>query len=90
MAKCKGCGRTIEFVKSEQSGKMIPLEQVWAYEIVVALVAPDTMEARARQLKEKVWVSHFLTCRKADQFSGGKREEAEKAGFPESGEELPG
>jgi hypothetical protein len=65
MSKCKGCGREIVWAKTA-SGKNIPLERVAkGYELSgEQAVEIGTMSG--------VHISHFLTCPKANDFSGSK------------------
>lgn len=65
---CKGCGRRLAFVK-DQNGKTHPLD----------LVAPtfairvDSLGHPFAERASDVYVSHFATCPKANDFSKGGR-----------------
>lgn len=66
MSRCKGCGREMVWAKTP-AGKNIPLERV-----------PNGYEVSGGQAIEigtldGVYISHFLTCPKANQFSGSKK-----------------
>lgn len=66
--KCRGCGMTIEFMKNPNgNGKWLPLQRVrsayvleGAGEIRKVTLAPTT---------KAIFVSHFETCSKADDFT---------------------
>ena len=81
MARCKGCGKEIEYVKSEETGNLVPLQYVSSYEMVT-IIEGGVIRMVARRA-DKAWISHFLTCPKADRFSGRAR------GDKDAGEKLP-
>ena len=59
-ARCTGCGRKIEWARTP-NGKSVPLERLKS-----VTVGPDGVTRPAGE----VLVSHFLTCPRADDFSG--------------------
>lgn len=59
-ARCAGCGRAIEWAKTP-NGKNVPLERLKS-----VTVGPDNVTRPGGD----VLVSHFLTCPKANDFSG--------------------
>lgn len=73
MDRCRGCGVTIEFVRTE-SGALMPVQRIPA----VYKVVPDAnAELRARRVEISdhtggLWVSHFATCPAAERFSRRK------------------
>ena len=69
MATCKGCGRAIRFIRSAATGANVPLEEVAYYSLDQDLVEEEV----AVPMAEKVWISHFLTCKRATDFSGRNR-----------------
>ena len=74
MVKCKGCGAEIIWAKNEND-KLIPLDAK-APVYVLTMREDTTMTGTARcQRAEKgrAFVSHFATCPKANEFSGGKK-----------------
>lgn len=76
---CKACGRELLFVVNGFTGKTVPLDvssHAHIYELVDAAEGGDV----AYPSKQEVFVSHFLTCPKASEFS--KRNE------PKQGELL--
>lgn len=75
MSQCKGCGREILFLRSMNSGGTIPLEICRnAYRISPTKdLAGDLL---VEQIKgEVVYISHFLTCKRANDFSASRRKE---------------
>jgi len=70
MSTCRGCGRAILFARSS-TGRAIPLERVRR---VYRLEQRGEGPAEARALEElgTVYVSHFETCPKAEQFTRGR------------------
>lgn len=66
--KCKGCGKPLTFAMGE-GGKIIPLDRTApTYELTRDLLGNEV----AKRCGETVMVSHFSTCPKANDFSGGK------------------
>lgn len=67
-AACRGCGRPIIWAVTANA-KKIPLDaRAVVYRLHEGAVgAPQAIKAT------DVYVSHFSTCPKADQFSGGGR-----------------
>lgn len=83
MATCKGCGRTIEWGVTE-GGQKIPLDR--SAPVYGILELPDgTIQVKRLTLAA---VSHFATCRAADQFSGRNRK-GPAAPAPAPGEVHP-
>ena len=72
---CRGCGKTVIFVVNGRTGKTVPLDKAsraHIYELVEAAEGGDV----AYPSQEDVYVSHFLTCPRASDFSGkGPRQE---------------
>lgn len=76
MTRCKACNRPITWARSEK-GRMLPLEKcAHAYEIItemqpdiVATTTEPTMPIQAFR-RGGIYISHFLTCPKANDFSG--------------------
>jgi hypothetical protein len=74
MSLCKGCGREILYAKSYQTGSTIPLEEC---KHVYRELEPDLLGLEGglmvEQIKdERLWISHFLVCPKADEFKKDK------------------
>lgn len=69
-SECKACGKPLIWAVTER-GARIPLDaQTQVYRVVEKAVgAPDAIKAT------DCYVSHFLTCPKASQFSGTKKAE---------------
>lgn len=77
---CKGCGREIFFAKNFHSGKKVPVEKCKAaYREMGGEFAPNGGIDKhgnfelimVEQIKdETIFISHFLTCPAASQFSG--------------------
>lgn len=78
MAECKGCGKQITWAESP-NGKKLPLEKVYAWEIDDREGIEDlplgqgAMKILALKIERDIYISHFLTCPKSNQFSGGGR-----------------
>lgn len=83
MAKCKGCGAEIIWARNENN-KMVPLDaKAPVYVLTIresrSLGPADVYcspigEARCQRTeKGRAFVSHFVTCPKANEFSGGKK-----------------
>jgi len=69
VAKCKGCGAEIRWAKTAD-GKFIPLQNCkHVYELKRTKDRGDT----AIKYHLPMWISHFLTCPKANDFSGSKK-----------------
>jgi hypothetical protein len=66
---CRGCGRKILWI--EWGGRKIPLDAVAP--CYVRLVDKETRDEVWAQGKGHAFVSHFATCRQANQFSGRNR-----------------
>ena len=73
------CDQALELVRDEQSAA-IPLDpSAPVYRVVQATTGPDQVarEVKVERVRGRVvemaFVSHFATCPKAAQFSGGKR-----------------
>ncbi len=65
MANCKSCGKEIIWAKTPE-GKNIPLD-------AVAPVYDITLRDGIARKVSGVHVSHFSTCRKANDFSASKK-----------------
>lgn len=65
MSQCKGCGREIVWAKGP-NGKLLPLEKATAYEL-------DGRNAIRIDSFHGPFISHYLTCPKANEFSGKSR-----------------
>jgi len=81
VAQCKGCGRRIDFVRSEASGKRIPLDPKPDPEagtiritarpdgvLPTAVVLSGQGLDQARHFGDELYVSHFATCPDAARF----------------------
>lgn len=84
MVKCKGCGKAITWALNTETGKRVPLD---ATAIVYSAVVAGG-EVRAKQ-ERGMFVSHFQTCTKANDFSGGKKKEAATFDFEAERREKP-
>lgn len=76
MPKCRGCDAEITFAENTATGKKIPLQRVPVYEIDwVEDLASDHNQGKQIALKKEsdLYISHFLTCKGANNFSGAKR-----------------
>lgn len=68
MSACKGCGKEIVWGRTED-GKHIPLDPsapVYHYDI-------DGTGKITKTQRAQFMVSHFSTCPKANDFSGGRK-----------------
>lgn len=63
-AKCKGCGKRIFFVKTNE-GKTIPIDPSPP---IYCITGSGTAVRESGS-----FVTHFATCSKANEFSGGRR-----------------
>lgn len=84
MSNCRGCGRPIVWGVTAE-GKKIPLEAKHAYVDVNSMypMGQDDFVVTKNSGPEPVWISHFLTCRNANDFSSskkGKRDVSEELG----------
>ena len=77
--KCKGCGAPITWAKTRE-GKTIPLTQV-SHVYGIDFIGPE-VAAFDIEAPRGAYVSHFLTCPKANDFSGSKRKAAQQGDFP--------
>lgn len=71
---CKGCGREIIFVTNQRTGKSVPLDvasRSHIYELLDAAEGGDVAEPIGQS--QEVYVSHFLTCPKANNFSSSSK-----------------
>ena len=67
---CKGCGKTVLFVVNGRTGKTISLDKAsraHIYEVSDAAEGGDVAYPAGEQ--QEVYVSRFLTCPKASDFS---------------------
>lgn len=62
-AFCKGCGREIVWAVIDDNGKRVPLDAHPEKRFVFIYGVP-----RDRVELKDVWLSHFATCPKADEF----------------------
>lgn len=70
LVPCKGCGQLIFFARTA-TGKTIPLD---ASSLVYETASVDADGTPNVVIRHHAWVSHFRTCRKAEQFSSsGKK-----------------
>lgn len=82
-SRCSGCGTEILWVTSPL-GKALPLD---AGSLIYELTDRVHDGRPVVRIRGHAWVSHFRTCSKASQFSGGKRP---AQGYqPASGPEHP-
>lgn len=71
---CKGCGAPITWAKT-RDGKNLPLQKCPVYEIDWSrndeTEGPfaGSYQAHALKIERETYVSHFLTCPKANDFS---------------------
>jgi hypothetical protein len=73
-AKCKGCGKRVLFasvVIDDDKTRLVPLDPVPPIYHVVWESGKSALARRAT--RNRVMVSHFATCPKANDFSGGKK-----------------
>jgi len=82
MAICKGCGREIIWAMNE-TGSRVPLEECkHAYVGINAdRPTPGTTFDVVRP-PDVVYISHFLTCARASDFSKSKKSAPESAAEP--------
>lgn len=73
MAKCKGCGKEIVWGVTED-GKKIPLDPRPPVYRWTSHGVPRVGNERIARDKNAM-VTHFATCKAADQFSGSKKKE---------------
>lgn len=67
---CRACGKEIIFVTNQRTGKSVPLDvasRLHIYELLDAAEGGDIAEPIGSS--QEVYVSHFLTCPKASEFS---------------------
>lgn len=64
---CKGCGRPIVFARNTLTGALVPLDPK------PATYCAQEFEGQIICAPSESMVSHFITCPKADHFSGGKK-----------------
>lgn len=67
MTHCKACGAQVVFVTNSKTGKKVPLDIASRAHIYELSDSADDVAAPAGQQQE-LYVSHFLTCPKADLF----------------------
>ena len=73
MAKCKGCGREILWALNPETGKRVPLDVM----APVYLFIPRSREEGGNECQRapaQMYVSHFATCSKANDYSGSRKE----------------
>lgn len=66
---CKGCGNPIVWAVNPATGKRVPLDPKAPIYRVVEL--PNGECEALRESDGELMVSHFSTCPKANDFSGG-------------------
>lgn len=75
--KCRGCGMPIEFIRSAETGKVIPAQRVQTVYVRTKDLAGETElrphDGRLDGEEIQFYVSHFETCPYADRFSGARR-----------------
>jgi len=67
--KCRGCGKDIIFAKNSDGKGIIPLDPRPA--VYQVIEQPDGSAVAVRD--KNYMVTHFATCPKASDFSGGKK-----------------
>jgi hypothetical protein len=66
MTHCKDCGKVVVIVPSLSSNVSVTLELCkFAYRLVRETAEPKTIEFATVINNEDIYISHFLTCRKA-------------------------
>jgi len=68
-SQCNGCGKSIIWAFTESGGK-IPID---SKPLIYRLDERDDGEIVARKADGIFGVSHFVTCPKANDFSGSKK-----------------
>jgi hypothetical protein len=69
---CRGCGKEIMFVVNQRTGHEVPLDvnsRAHIYELLDAVESGDVATPVSQQ---EVYVSHFLTCAKANGFKNAQ------------------
>lgn len=70
---CKACGKELLFVVNQRTGSTVPLDissRPHVYELLDAAEGGDVAEPVEQQ---EVYVSHYLTCPKANEFSKARK-----------------
>ena len=81
-SRCKGCGREIVFARNMESTALVPLELgKHLYREIAGEVEGDMMVEKIKD--EEIFLSHFLTCKKADRFSSSNKTEPDENFGPE-------
>jgi hypothetical protein len=86
MSKCKGCGKEIEWFKTP-AGRLNPYEKMQVFKPVLDLPAGEPLNInkhpgyKAEKVEGEYYVSHFLTCPKANMFSGSNTRKPEQGSF---------
>jgi hypothetical protein len=73
-AKCKGCGATIIWALNPVTGKTVPIDPKPPIYRVIEVNAKVECIREEVESPDILGVSHFATCSKANQFSGGGRQ----------------
>lgn len=68
MSTCKGCGAEIVWATNPATGKKVPLDAK-STRFIYRHVSEK--EECLQEDDDELFVSHFLTCKRADRFSGG-------------------
>lgn len=71
MPSCRGCGRAIIFGKTND-GKWVPLEKSKHVYDVDWDTSKERPEAIAHKIERDIYISHYLMCPEANQFSTKK------------------
>ena len=77
-ATCSGCGKRVLWILTKE-GKRVPLDPTpptYGLHVLNDAADPPTFEWRrtnGKDVQEPVFVSHFATCTKANDFSWGGR-----------------
>lgn len=83
MTKCKGCGREIFFARNKKSGSVVPLET--AKHLYVKTKDNTEHRQTVEPIGESdgfvipyvIYQNHFITCSKANNFSGRTKRTAQ-------------
>lgn len=72
-SKCRGCTQDIKWIKSVKSGKSIPCDPVLIRVTQeqagnITIVMPDGSVVKRNKVGDEGYISHFVTCPKAQDF----------------------
>ncbi len=72
---CKGCGAAIDFIRNSATGNVMPVQKVRTLYALQPTLIPAAGELQKIEGLPGpfVYVSHFETCPKANEFSRGER-----------------